>query len=241
MQCVFVGPPRSGKSTLMKRMVGERPSSSSSFSTGVANKVVQVIVRSSSAAASVSGSKWVKLSHDDEAVMIVMDTSHLNEVAGSERHSQATETVPQPERCNTTLDTSVSKQNKHQAKLSESSAASSDVADPKLAVDFCKGALQRNLQYAKKILQDKGWLIYLTDTGGQIEFQELLPLLVLWSIGVLFSVSIGPRPQRAIHSGVRPPKWRNFKALSVHLHSTGGPPSVPCQHCLHDTIHQQGG
>jgi len=75
IQCVFVGPPRSGKSSLMKRVMGDRPSPSSP-STGVADKVVQVeIVRSSTAVASVSGSRWVKLSHDDEAVTVVMDAS----------------------------------------------------------------------------------------------------------------------------------------------------------------------
>ena len=156
----------------MKRMIGERPTSfSSSFSTGVANKVVQVVVRSSLAA----DSKWVKLSHDDEAVMVVKDASHLGVVAGNERHSEATEAVPKLEHCIAKLDIGV---DKHQAELSESSAASSDVADPKLAVDFCRSALQRNLKNAEKILQDRGWLVYLTDTGGQIEFQELLPLLV---------------------------------------------------------------
>ena len=95
MQCVFVGVPRSGKSSLMKRMVGERPAHSSP-STGVVDKVVQVeIVRSSTAAASVSGSTWVKLSHDDEAVTVVVDTaqSHSGEVADSETLSQASVAV----------------------------------------------------------------------------------------------------------------------------------------------------
>ena len=32
--------------------------------------------------------------------------------------------------------------------------------------------------YAARVSQEQGWMVYLTDTGGQIEFQELLPLLV---------------------------------------------------------------
>ena len=209
MQCAFIGPPRSGKSTLMKRMVGERPSPSSS-STGVVNKVVQVVVRSSAEA---FDSTWVKLSHDDETVMVVMDAS---QVAGNETHLPI-KAVSQTEHHTTLLDESVSKQGKHQAELrkhqaelskssstnsdvadpklallddsiskqgkhqtdlSKSSSANSDVPDPNLAVSFCRSALQRNLQNAEKILRDKGWLVYLTDTGGQIEFQELLPVLV---------------------------------------------------------------
>ena len=209
MQCVFVGVPRSGKSSLMKRMVGERPTHSSP-STGVVDKVVQVeIVRSSTAAASVSGSTWVKLSHDDEAVTVVMDTaqSHSGEVADSETHSQASVAVAavhQTEPNSTTSGGRVSEQPQpesvsedrrqhqpHQSPTptmastqphlpSQSSSASSITADLKSSVNMCKSALRRNRQYTVKAVQkqEQGWMVYLTDTGGQIEFQELLPLLV---------------------------------------------------------------
>ena len=194
MQCVFVGPPRSGKSSLMKRIVGERPTPSSP-STGVADKVVQVeIVRSSTAAASVSGSTWVKLSHDDEAVTVVMDTaqSHSGQAAHSETHSQASVDVApvnQTELTTTTLVSSVPEhRNQPQPHQSPSPAAAStqphlpspdssgtSTADLKPSLDLCRNALQRNPGYAS---QERGWMVYLTDTGGQIEFQELLPLLV---------------------------------------------------------------
>ena len=192
MQCVFVGPPRSGKSSLMKRIVGERPTRSSP-STGVADKVVQVeIVRSSTAAASVSGSTWVKLSHDDEAVTVVMDTSqnHSGQAAHSETHSQtsvAVAPVNQTELTTTTLVSSVQEhRNQPQPHQSPSPATASiqphlpspnstSTADLKPSLDLCRNALQRNPGYAS---QERGWMVYLTDTGGQIEFQELLPLLV---------------------------------------------------------------
>ena len=209
MQCVFVGVPRSGKSTLMKRMVGERPAHSSP-STGVVDKVVQVeIVRSSTAAASVSGSTWVKLSHDNEAVTVVMDTaqSHSGEVADSETRSQASVAVAavhQTEPNSTTSGGRVSEQpqpdgvsedrRQHQSNQSptptmastqphlpsQSSSASSNTVDLKPSVDMCKSALRKNPQYTVKAVQkqEQGWMVYLTDTGGQIEFQELLPLLV---------------------------------------------------------------
>ena len=204
MQCVFVGVPRSGKSSLMKRMVGERPTHSSP-STGVVDKVVQVeIVRSSTAAASVSGSTWVKLSHDDEAVTVIMDTaqSHSGEVADSETRSQASVAVAamhQTEPNSTTSGGRVSEQpqpdgvsedrRQHQSHQSptpttastqphlpsQSSSGSSNTADLKSSVDMCKSALRRTPYRAS---QEQGWMVYLTDTGGQIEFQELLPLLV---------------------------------------------------------------
>ena len=207
MQCVFVGVPRSGKSSLMKRMVGERPAHSSP-STGVVDKVMQVeIVRSSTAAASVSGSTWVKLSHDDEAVTVVMDIaqSHSGEIADTETRSQASVAVAavhQTEPNSTTSGGRVSEQpqpesvsedrRQHQTHQSptpttastqphlpsQSSSASSNTADLKPSVDMCKSALRRNPLYAARVSQERGWMVYLTDTGGQIEFQELLPLLV---------------------------------------------------------------
>ena len=204
MQCVFVGVPRSGKSSLMKRMVGECPAHSSP-STGVVDKVVQVeIVRSSTAAASVSGSTWVKLSHDDEAVTVVMDTaqSHSGEVADSETHSQASVAVAAVHQTEPNSATSGGRVSEHpqpdgvsedrrqhqphqsptptmastQPHLpSQPSFASSTTADLKSSVDMCKSALRRMPFRAS---QEQGWMVYLTDTGGQIEFQELLPLLV---------------------------------------------------------------
>ena len=198
IQCVFVGPPCSGKSSLMKRIVGERPTPSSP-STGVADKVVQVeIVRSSTAAASVSGSTWVKLSHDDEAVTVVMDTaqSHSGQAAHSETHSQASVAeapVNQNELTTTTLVSSVPEhRNQPQPHQSPSPAtastqphlpspyisASTNTVDLKPSVDFCHNALRKNPLYAVRASQGRGWMVYLTDTGGQIEFQELLPLLV---------------------------------------------------------------
>ena len=193
----------------MKRMVGELPAHSSP-STGVVDKVVQVeIVRSSTAAASVSGSTWVKLSHDDEAVTVVMETaqSHSGEVADSETHSQASVAVAavhQTEPNSTTSGGRVSEQpqpdgvsedrRQHQPHQSpsptmastqphlpsQSSSGSSNTVDLKPSVELCKSALRKNPQYTVKAVQkqEQGWMVYLTDTGGQIEFQELLPLLV---------------------------------------------------------------
>ena len=166
----------------MKRLIGERPTPSSP-STGVADKVVQVIVRSSTTAANVSDLAWDKLNYDDEAIMVVRDTSksHRDHVVSSKAQSQSSEAVVHTEFSTVEQDTSGLKpknQPKQQAELTKSNAASTDVTDLKFAVKFCRDALHRNVEKAKRILEKGGWLVYLTDTGGQIEFQELLPLLV---------------------------------------------------------------
>jgi len=195
MQCVFVGPPRSGKSSLMKRIVGEQPTLSSP-STGVADKVVRVeIVKSSTTAASVSGSTWVKLSHDDEAVRVVMDTSHSHSspTAHGEIHTQASVAVAPANltELNTTVSASDHRNQLHPHQSptpatattqphppSLSSSASTNTTDFKPSLDVCRSALRKNPFYAVRASQERGWLVYLTDTGGQIEFQEVLPLLV---------------------------------------------------------------
>ena len=51
-------------------------------------------------------------------------------------------------------------------------------ADLKPALELCRNTLLRNVQYARRASQEQGLTVYLTDTGGQIEFHELLPLLV---------------------------------------------------------------
>ena len=176
MQCAFIGTPCSGKSSLIKRLIGEHPTPSSP-STGVAEKVVQVIVRSSTTAANVSGLAWDKLTYDNEAIVVVWDTSqsHRDNVASSKAQSHSSEGVPHTEFSAVEQDTSElesKKQPKHQAELSKSNPTSTDVTDPKLAVDFCRSALHRNFHNAKRILEKGGWLLYLTDTGVRLSFKN---------------------------------------------------------------------
>ena len=130
-----------------------------------------------------------------------MDTaqSHSGEVADSETHSQASVAVAgvhQTEPNSTTSGGRVSEQpqpegvpehsSQHQPHQSptpimasthphlpsQSSSASSNTADLKPSVNMCKNVLRRTPYRAS---QEQGWMVYLTDTGGQIEFQELFP------------------------------------------------------------------
>ena len=161
MQCVFLGPPRSGKTSLMKRMVGERVTPSSP-STGVANKVMQVEIRS---AVNVVGSKWVHLNPNQEAVHHIMNIaeSQLGQVTDSEPTSVVSQFLTSIVSFATYIYTSM-----------VSYISSSDVNNLKPTIDFGRTTLQN----AESILHERSWMLYLTDTGGQIEFQELLPLLV---------------------------------------------------------------
>ena len=73
---VFVGPARSGKNSLMERLLGRMPSSVSP-STGVAESVVQVkvIQKSETFAANVIESIWSIMDYDDEAIKLMLINS----------------------------------------------------------------------------------------------------------------------------------------------------------------------
>ena len=69
---VFVGPARSGKNSIMERLLGKTPSTLSP-STGVAESVVQVKVikiKSTTFAANVAESIWEVMDFDDEAIKL---------------------------------------------------------------------------------------------------------------------------------------------------------------------------
>ena len=75
IHCVFMGMPRSGKSSLMRRLLGK--SLSSCASTGVAESVVHVEIRKSTV--HVSGRLWCELEDlDDEATLLMCDASKIN-------------------------------------------------------------------------------------------------------------------------------------------------------------------
>ena len=73
---VFVGPARSGKNSLMERLLGRMPSSISP-STGVAERVVQVQVvqKSATMAANVEDLIWSVIDYEDEVIKFMLINS----------------------------------------------------------------------------------------------------------------------------------------------------------------------
>ena len=80
IHCVFMGMPRSGKSSLMRRLLGNRRPSCAS--TGVAERVVRVEIRKSTV--HVSGQLWCELEDlDDEATLLMCDASKMISLTAS--------------------------------------------------------------------------------------------------------------------------------------------------------------
>ena len=72
MQGVFLGSARSGKSSLIKRLLREKVSMISP-STGAAEKIIQVGVKKSSGiATSVFESTWMRLNYSSEALRLMV-------------------------------------------------------------------------------------------------------------------------------------------------------------------------
>ena len=188
MHCVFIGMPRSGKSSLMRRLLGRRLSSCTS--TGVAERAVRVEIRKSTV--HVSGLLWCELEDlDDEATLLMQDASKTTPDAIAE--SLLTVDTPvdtQPVKPfslsqflrNLFLRIQRGKQHQEAGASSPSLQSSAkqqvqEQQDSKPPLEVFRDAFQKKWSKLKDLVEEH-WTLYLTDTGGQPEFQELLPILV---------------------------------------------------------------
>ena len=187
---VFVGPARSGKNSLMERLLGRMPSSVSP-STGVAESVVQVkvIQKSATFAANVEELIWSVMDYDDEAIKLMLISSESqNKVEEPEDKASF------PEAPNTDLDKSIDTLAKDSESKDEAESSLPDnpaVVQPSSIqhrpqlpdsyvppIEILKKAVRNKDYEALKQHFETTWSLYLTNTGGQMEFQEVLPLLV---------------------------------------------------------------
>ena len=168
MHCIFMGLPRSGKTSLLRRLVNKRLSSYAS--TGVAERAVHVELRKSTV--HVSGLFWCELDDlGDEAMSLMHDVSKTAPDDATELSADApVDTQPPSQNPKLAASSSPDLQSSAEPQVSDEQGTK-----PPLEVfrdDFQK-------KWSKRKNLDVGhWTLYLTDTGGQPEFQELLPILV---------------------------------------------------------------
>ena len=194
---VIVGPGRSGKNTLLKRLMGEGPPDPSviSPSTGVLENVVKVEVKKLCAVASAKCNlEWRKLKYDEEALELMMSTSKTYSYLGDIPRSVDIitkyvypESVEVKELLQPSITDKTSKQATPTLLADKPESATNDdtnlehiiVCSSDLApVDIFKKAVKLRHMDALREHLESSWSLYLTNTGGQIEFQEHLPLLV---------------------------------------------------------------
>ena len=200
---VFVGPPRSGKDSLMKRLLGE-VAPNISPSTGVLETAIHVKVEESCTyAAAIGQSSWTRLAYDEEALHLMKTASSKTSTSSHfEGESADIQVVDPPTAMEDTAPDAVD--NAHKKTMQTDSASDRQLEmDPKPVafhdeklfqianVDRMHGRSKHKspMEIFKEAIKKKGleglrkqltnsWSLYLTNTGGQMEFQELLPLLV---------------------------------------------------------------
>ncbi len=204
---VIVGPGRSGKNSLMQRLMGEKPPAANQISpsTGVLENVIKVEVKKLSTVASENCNLiWQKLEYDEEAMELIMTTaksySHGSEIPKPisikyiyKRKAKSDSvydiaTSLQPIKCEENLEqVAFEEMVPKEPETMESDVTEGNetpsmhvtVYSSNLApVDILKKAVKLRRMDALREHLESSWSLYLTNTGGQIEFQEHLPLLV---------------------------------------------------------------
>ena len=203
---VIVGPGRSGKNSLMNRLMGQGPPDPDTISpsTGVLESVVKVEVKKlCTVAAAVSNLVWKRLDYDEEALELIMTTakSHTAPIEILESTSdidnnqkvvksaivvvKKTSTHPAlPPRPEPSEIISIAKGSVVPLEVDsgknryKSVPHSSNVLKQERPLDIFKRAVKLRRMDALRKHLESSWSLYLTNTGGQMEFQELLPLIV---------------------------------------------------------------
>ena len=205
---VFVGPPRSGKDSIMKRLLGEVVPNTSP-STGAVETAIHVKVEESCTyAATIGQSNWTRLEYDEEALHLMKTASKNTNSSASypieeEEFTDTQIADPPPAVKNTTPDVFHKQKRTMHSMQTEITSEIQPEIDPQPVAFQDETSFQMNrieqmhrkrkhktpIEIFKEAIKKKGlegirkqlsnsWSLYLTNTGGQMEFQELLPLLV---------------------------------------------------------------
>ena len=208
---VFVGPPRSGKDSIMKRLLGQ-PASKISPSTGAVETAIHVKVtveESCTYAATIGQSNWTRLEYDEEALHLMKTTSNNNNSSANctieGEKSTDTQIADPPSAAKESTSNNFDNPQKKtlHSMQTESISEIQPEIDPqpvafqdqtsfqinKIEQTHRKSKHKMPIKIFKEAIKKKGleglrkqltnsWSLYLTNTGGQMEFQELLPLLV---------------------------------------------------------------
>jgi GTPase SAR1 family protein len=226
---VIVGPGRSGKNSLMDRLMSKSPPDPDTISpsTGVVENVIKVEVKKlCTMAAAATKLRWTRLEYDEEALELMMITV-ITHIASFAKEGIKLKSVPD---LITQLDEPVSissavilveneskseseSEGESEIETESESETETDCDKEEIAVpEVAKGAV--SYAHKTKVLSsgipeefslregpmdifkravelrhctgmhalrehlESSWSLYLTNTGGQLEFQELLPLLV---------------------------------------------------------------
>ena len=169
MQGVFVGFPRSGKTSTKKRLMGMRPNRQQA-STGVAEKASRVEIEKT-IVQSLSSMNWHEINDLDEETAVITDDVYNFESRKEKARMDFVKHNSFTVHVRTSESDVQTQQSGHTASYSE--------FNPATISGYLKDVERAIRKFERKFHNRlKPWTIYLKDTGGQPEFQELLPALV---------------------------------------------------------------
>ena len=175
-QGILVGPTGSGKSSLMDRLLG-RPRKQFSPSTGVSEPVVVVDIDIDNP----STFHCVTVMDHNTWTEVKYETSLLRQMDEGVVTSQSDNTTPSPPPAKLESETApdaVTSPKQSQPDESESPKTTTHAAKPKASI-IVRHAIKKFGGYKKfKRFLKKSFSLYLRDTQGQVEFQEMMPLLI---------------------------------------------------------------
>ena len=210
---VFVGPGRSGKNSLMNRLIGEGPSDPNEIipSTGVLEKVIKVQVKKSCGVATSEKEclHWRRLEYKHEDIELLMATlsSHAArtkepDASSVDTAAEGVETLHKGSVASATVfsesQTQLGDTNTAESPANHAEEANNESDAVKVAkacvvyrgqasnshmhsvnpLDRVRHAAELQRMDALREHFESSWMLYLTNTGGQTEFQELLPVLM---------------------------------------------------------------
>jgi GTPase SAR1 family protein len=171
MQGVFVGFPRSGKTSTKKRLMGKRPNRQQA-STGVAEKASRVEIENTTVQ-SLSPANWHEIDDLNEETAVITDDINNSE---SQKEKARMDFI---KRMKDKGDSFTVRTSEVQTQRSRHTAANYSEFNPATISGYLKDVEIAIRKFERKNhTRIKPWTIYLKDTGGQPEFQELLPSLV---------------------------------------------------------------
>ena len=165
-----MGFPRSGKTSTKKRLMGKRPSRQQA-STGVAEKASRVEIEKTTVQ-SLSAANWHEIDDLDEETAVITDDFELQKERARmdfiKRNNMRDEDYG--------LKRQMLEVQRPSTRNIHHTVSKFNPASLSVILKDVETAIQK---FEKKYhIRIKPWTIYLKDTGGQPEFQELLPALV---------------------------------------------------------------